>query len=518
MAASESPAGHARRGVPERRLWLLMATVVAIATSGIVYELVAGTVASYLLGDSVTQFSIVMGVYLSALGLGSHLSRFVPDARLGRAFVEVELGTALVGGVSAPALFVAFGRTHAFAVVLYGLVVAIGTLVGLELPLLVRILRRYVGLRDLIARALTFDYVGALIGSLLFALVVVPRLGLVRTSLAFGMVNAVVAFASTWLVGQLAPGRWRGLRARAVLVVGLLGIAMASAARLTRFGEEAQYGDDVVFADQTQYQRIVVTRSRSTWQLYLNGGLQFSSGDEYRYHEALVHPAFSAAADHARVLVVGGGDGLAAREILRYPDVSSVTLVDLDPEMTRIARTFRPLQELNGGSLDDPRLSLVNEDAMLWLGRHPGTFDVIVVDFPDPNSFAVGKLYTERFYASIRAHLAEGGVAVVQATSPLMSRTSFWCIVRTMRAANLFVRPYHAALPSFGEWGFALASARELPVPDRLRTSGLRFLDDGAMAALFVLPRDMSEVDAEINRLDDQVLVRYQDREWKKWD
>jgi spermidine synthase len=521
MPASDPPVRDFAGEAPARprpRVWLLLVTVLVIGTAGIVYELVAGTIASYLLGDSVTQFSLVIGLYLSALGLGSYVSRFVPDNRLAATFVEVELATALAGGCSAPALFLAFGHTRAFAVVLYGFVVVVGTLVGLELPLLVRLLREHVGLRDLLARALTFDYVGALLGSVLFSLVVVPRLGLVRTSLVFGVVNASAAFFSTWLLGPSAPRVGR-LRARAVLVVALLVVGLTQSVRLTRMGEEEVYGDPVIFADQTPYQRIVATRSRASWQLFLNGGLQFSSADEYRYHEALVHPAFAAAARRDRVLIVGGGDGLAAREVLRYPDVSHVTLVDLDPEMTDIARTFRPLRELNEAALDDPRMTLIHEDAMPWLARpEAGAFDVIVVDFPDPNSFAVGKLYSQRFYASVRDHLAPGGAVVVQATSPLMSRTSFWCIVRTMRAAELTVRPYHTSLPSFGEWGFALAQRGDFAVPAHVRLGGLRFLDDATMASLFVFGVDMGEVDADVNTLDTQVLVQYQERDWRRWD
>jgi spermidine synthase len=253
--------------------------------------------------------------------------------------------------------------------------------------------------------------------------------------------------------------------------------------------------------------------------LFLDNNLQFASADEYRYHEALVHPAFAAAPRHASVLVLGGGDGLAAREILRYRDVESVTLVDLDPEMTGLSRKVPWLHELNRGAFDDPRVHVVNDDAMVWLaegGGHAGRFDVAVVDFPDPNNFALGKLYTARFYKLLRARLADDAVVVVQSTSPLVARRSFWCVARTLAAAGFVTRPYHALVPSFGEWGYVLAAPRAIgpfaPLP-----KGLRYLTDEALPQLFVLSPDMTEVPVEVNHLNNQVLVHYYEEEWRKY-
>ncbi|WP_394838369.1 polyamine aminopropyltransferase [Pendulispora rubella] len=495
--------------------WLLFATVLVIATAGIVYELVAGAVASYVLGDSITQFSIVIGVYLSALGLGAYLSRFI-DTRLARAFVEVEFSTALAGGASAPVLFLAYAHTKAFSLVLYGTVVVVGTLVGLELPLLIRILRQRVVIKELIARALAFDYLGALVGSLLFSLLLVPKLGLVRTSLAFGLLNAVVGIASTWYVG--GGPEMRGARVRGFVIAAILLAAFTQAERITAAAEDQIYADEVIFARQTAYQRIVMTRSQHSFQLFLNGNLQFASADEYRYHEALVHPAFAAAEKRAHVLVAGGGDGLAAREILRYPEVEDVTLVDIDPQMTQIASTLPLLRDLNARSFNDPKMHVVHDDAMVWLANAENKYDIVVVDFPDPNNFALGKLYTTRFYNLVRQHLAPGGALVVQATSPLFARVSFWCIAKTIEAAGFIAKPYHAAVPSFGEWGFVLAKREPFEAPERPRLAGLRFLDEASMKSLFVLSPDMAEEKGvEINKLNNQILVSYYEHEWRRW-
>lgn len=476
----------------------------------------AGTLASYVLGDSVTQFSTVIGVYLSALGLGSWLSRHVRRG-LARRFVEVEIAVALLGGASAPLLFLAFGYLpDFFRPALYGTVVVVGTLVGLEIPLVMRLLREVVDFKDLVAKVLTFDYLGALFASLLFPILLVPRLGLVRTSILFGLANAAVGLWSTWLFAPLM-GAVADLRVKAVAVLLALTVGFAYAERLTDLAEEGLYADPVVLAKSTPYQRIVMTRHRDQFQLFLNGNLQFSSVDEYRYHEALVHPAFALRPRARRVVVLGGGDGLAVREVLRHPSVVEVVLVDLDPEMTRLAVENPLLRDLNRSSLLDPRVRVVNEDALIWLGREgSGLFDLAYADFPDPHNFSLGKLYTTRFYGLLRSRLDPDGVAAVQSTSPLMARRSFWCITRTLEAAGFRVRPYHALVPSFGEWGFALAALRPFEVP-AAPPAGLRYLDAPTLASLFVLGPDMAPLDAEVNRLNSQALVRYYEEDWRRW-
>lgn len=500
---------------PTLKAPLLFLSVLLIASCGLIYELVAGTLSSYLLGDSVTQFSTVIGVYLSAMGLGSWLSKFLQRG-LARRFVDLELAVALVGGFSAPILFLAFAHTHAFRVSLYGIVTLVGTLVGLEIPILMRILKDQVRFKDLVAGVLTLDYIGALFASLLFPLLLMPKLGLVRTSLLFGLLNAAVGLWSTHLLqSQLGPTRM--IRLRCAVVMALLALGLAFSGKFTLAMEEEIFADEIVYAKDSPYQRIVLTRGRGSFQLFLNGNLQFSSADEYRYHEALVHPAFAVRPGAKRVLVCGGGDGLAVREVLKHPSVQEVVLVDLDPGMTDMAR-FQPMvRQLNGAALDDPRVKVINADAMVWLQDTPGPpFDLAFVDFPDPNTYALGKLYTSRFYRLLQRRLADDAMIAVQSTSPLMARQSFWCIAATMEASGLKVRPYHLAVPSFGVWGFALASKRDFEAPTRV-LPGLRHLSDEAAAAMFAFPKDMDRVPVEVNRLDNQVLVHLYTREWRRW-
>jgi spermidine synthase len=493
---------------------ILFLNVMVVATCGLVYELLAGTLASYVLGDSVTQFSLIIGIYLSAMGVGAWLSRFI-DANLGRRFIEIEIAVALVGGLSAPILFLSFARLAWFAVVLYGTVFLIGVLVGLELPLLMRIVKDHLDFKDMVSRVLAFDYLGALVASLLFPLLLVPHLGLTRTSLLFGMLNAGVGLWGTWLLRPIVPGNVTGLRIRAMFVMLILAVAMANAERLTRLAEEDLFHDPIVYARTSAYQRLIVTRRQNGFSLHLNGHLQFNSADEYRYHEALVHPAMAAAGDPKRILILGGGDGLALREVLRWPHVESVTLVDLDPAMTELSKRFPPLAELNRHSFDDPRVTIVNRDAFVWLDDPGDPFDAAIIDFPDPSTYALGKLYTTRFYRKLQNRLTADAAVVVQSTSPLYARPAFWCIVRTLEAAGLAVKPYHVAVPSFGVWGFALAKRQPFEIVANL-PAGLQFLDAATLPTLFVFPPDLGPVPVEVNRLDNQILVRYHETEWRR--
>jgi spermidine synthase len=490
---------------------LLFISVFLIAACGLIYELVAGALASYLLGDSVTQFSTIIGSYLFAMGLGSALSRFINRGLVFR-FVWIELLVGLVGGFSSSLLFLAFAYTQGFRLILYLVVVAIGILVGLEIPLLIRILKDRFQLRDVVAHVLTVDYLGALAASLLFPIVLVPEIGLVRSALLFGLVNAAVALWSTFLFADQLAVR-AGLRVACVVVLAALGAGMFGAKRIVSVADDNLYADEVIFAKDTRYQRIVLTEWKDDLRLFLNSHLQFSSRDEYRYHEALVHPGLASLPQARRVLVLGGGDGLAVREILKYPQIASVTLVDLDPEMTRLFSTNPMLTRLNQDSFNSPKVHVINADAFPWLDQHDDLFDFVVVDFPDPNNYSLGKLYTTAFYRLLAKHLTAEGLATIQSTSPLFARESYWCIAESLKQAGLRTYPYHVYVPAFGEWGFVLAGLGPYRQPAQL-PSGLRFLSLRNLPEMFEFPNDMLPVPVQANRLNDQILVRYYERDW----
>jgi spermidine synthase len=343
---------------------------------------------------------------------------------------------------------------------------------------------------------------------------------------------------ATWLLRPQIKGSVALLRARAVVLMAVLAAGFFFSNELVSMSEGEQYGGErVVFARTTPYQRIAVTRSSNgPFKLYLNGHLQFNSLDEYRYHEALVHPAMVSAKSAARVLIMGGGDGLAMREVLRYPSVKEVKLVDLDPGMTRLSEQYSQLAFLNEYSYRDPRLGkdgVVNSDAYIWVQKQEPDekpYDVIIIDFPDPHNYSLGKLYTTRFYRLLKKKLAPDGAIAIQCTSPFMAKKTYWCIVKTMEAAGFKVKPYHVAVPSFfGIWGFGLAKHNAFEPPEKAPTGlrrpdgeplNLRFLNDTALKSMFSMPVDLQlgpDETVEINRLDNQVVVHYHDSEWRRF-
>ena len=520
----------------------LLASVFVVAACGLVYELSAAALSSYLLGDSVLQFSTIIGTYLFAMGVGSWLSRYF-ERQLPAHFLRIELLVALVGGALPALLFIANAYVPgAFRLLLYGLVVMVGTLVGLEIPLVMRILKRNTALKDLVSQVLTFDYLGALAVSVAFPLILVPQFGMIRTGLLFGFMNAAVALWALWMFRHELR-QFGAHFAACVLTLAVLVAGFVFADHITTLAEDKFYQDRIVFSATSPYQRIVVTRGSAGHRLFLNGNLQFAERDEYRYHEALVHPVMAAHGAPKKVAVLGGGDGMAVREILKYPSVESVTLVELDPNMTQLFAEHETLAALNGGSLKSPKLKIVNTDAFKWLqegdtsaagppqgasapsgGSEPraagsvgadNLFDVIVVDFPDPTNFAIGKLYTNSFYALLDKRLAASGYAVVQTTSPLIARQSFWTVATTIESVGLRAAPYHVHVPSFGEWGFVIASHRPYRQPEAL-PAGLRYLSLPTLPLMFDFPLDMARVPAEVNRLSNQTLVTTYEREWGK--
>lgn len=493
----------------------LIISVFVVASCGLAYELIAGALSSYLLGDSILQFSSIIGCYLFAMGIGSHLSKYVKDEDALARFIDIELLVGLLGGLSALFLFVVFAWAGTpFRTVLYALVLVIGILVGMEIPLVMRILNlRQTDFKEIVSRVLTFDYLGALAVSLLFPLVLAPQLGMSRTALLFGVLNAAVAVLATHIFRKSLPSyRFIHMRSTAVLLTLLLAFVFAN--KITYWAEESYFGDPIVYSETTPYQRIVVTRWKDDIRLFLNGNLQFSSRDEHRYHEALVLPALQSLPQAQEVLLLGGGDGLAAREILKYPQIKKITLVDLDPAMTQIFSNSAEFTQLNQGSLKDPRLQVVNADAGQWIESNKQKFDLIIVDLPDPSNFALGKLYSVPMYRQLARHLSDEGYVVVQSTSPYFAPQAYWCIVRTLQEAGFHTWPYHAYVPSFGEWGYVLAGKREDFTPPESYDVPTRFLDAYTTKLMFDFPPDMREQDVQANYLNTQILVHYFEQDW----
>lgn len=494
--------------------YILLLSVFVISTCGLVYELIAGALASYLLGDSVTQFSTIIGVYLFSMGIGSYLSKFFNKNLIGY-FIKIELLIGLVGGSSASILFVSFEYVASFRILLYSLVSITGILVGLEIPLLMRILKSHFEFKDLVSKVFTFDYVGALLASLLFPLVLVPHLGLVRSSFMFGIINVIVGLWTIYLFEEEIP-RISILKVSTFLTLAVLVFGFIYSDRIMGFAEASSYPDKIIYAKSSSYQRIVLTKSNDDIRLFLNGNLQFSSRDEYRYHEALVHPGLAGLQNPKKILVLGGGDGMAVREILKYPSIEQITLVDLDPAMTDLFSHQEALVKLNDNSLNSNKLKIYNEDAFLWLKENREQFDFIAIDFPDPSNYSVGKLYTDTFYKLIKNSLATGGVGVIQSTSPYVAQKSFWCVENTLKSVGFLTFPYHVFVPAFGDWGYILISNSPFELPSHF-PERLRFINSEIVKTLFVFSDDMKREITDVNKLNNQILVRYFEEEWAEY-
>ncbi|MEM8598913.1 MAG: polyamine aminopropyltransferase [Bacteroidota bacterium] len=517
-APRQAEASDVRTPLSRREASALLASVFVVAVCGLTYELIVGTLSTYLFGSSVLHFSVTIGLFMTAMGIGSALSRFV-TRRLLRAFVWVELAVGVLGGASALLLYAAYALTPVYHVAMVGLILVIGALIGLEVPLVTRLLGGRTALKDALAGVLSFDYLGALAASLLFPLVLLPTLGLVRTACATGLLNLAVV-AGVLAVFRPRLRSWRRLASVTGVAALALTVGFVVATPLTGALEQRLYDAPVIHTAQSAAQRIVLTRHGDDLRLYLNGHLQFSARDEYRYHELLVHPAMAASRSRAEVLVLGGGDGLALREVLKHPDVERVVLVDLDPAVTNLARTHPALSTLNGGAFDDPRVEVVHADALGYVRETTARFGVVLIDLPDPSSEDLAKLYSTTFYRWVADRLAVGGMLAAQATSPYFAREAFWTVAATLDEAGLRTVPYHAYVPSFGDWGFVLASPRPLdaavldaPVPD----VPLRFLDAEVWDAARTFGADIDRIEVRPSTLDRPHVLDAYRANWQRW-
>jgi spermidine synthase len=503
-APSAGPSGRWRA--------LLLAAVAACAACGIIYELALLTLSASLDGGGIVATSLIVAGYIAALGVGALLVKPLL-AHAAITFIAVEALLGIIGGLSAATLYVVFAFVDGSTWVLALSTALIGGLVGAEVPLLMTLLQggRMAGAADAgrtLANLNAADYLGALLGGLVWPFLLLPQLGMIRGAAATGMINlAAAAVVAIFLLRQVVSTRQLVLAMCALAAaVALLATLLLRSADIETTSRQRLYADPIIAYRHTAYQEIVVTRRGNDTRLYLNGGLQFSTRDEYRYTESLVYPALGNGA-HS-VLVLGGGDGLAARELLRQPGISRIVQVELDPAVIDVARTT--LRATNGGSLDNPRVSVLTEDAMNWLrGPNVDRFDAVIVDLPDPDTPVLGRLYSTEFYALVARALAPGGLMVVQAGSPFSTPTAYWRTVSTIRAAGYAVTPYHVHVPTFGDWGFALAQRAGVAPAPKVPTNAppLRYLNQQVLDAAGVFSGDIGPRPVEPSTLDNPRIV-----------
>jgi len=483
------------------RLFLAVSMLI-MGTCGIVYEYLLGLMGNNLMGSSHQQIFVIIGIMLFAMGIGANLQQHLTEHLIDW-FLRFELLLGLLGGFSALLTYIAFVYMVNYELVLYSLAFILGMLIGLEIPLLIRINSTYAdSLRTNLGDILTMDYVGSLLGALLFTYVLLTRISLPNIGLIMGVFNVGIAAAGLWFFWPLVE------KPRILLVALILGlpsllVGMHYSNDWMMQLQQRTFEDPIVLNVTSKYQNIVLTQRDQRIRLYLNGHLQFDARDEHIYHEQLVHVPMAVAERRERVLILGGGDGLALREVLKYPDVQQVTLVDIDPKIVELAREHPILNRLNQQALHDARVltqaapvqahedtiqierqsilstaqlddsryrlaevQVFTVDADNFVRDTHGLFDVVILDFPDPRSVELGKLYSLDFYHALRQHMTTNAVLSVQSTSPYRAKNVFLCIGETLRGVGFQALPYRDYLPSFGDWGWHLAWQGNLSIAD----------------------------------------------------
>ncbi|MGM0843421.1 MAG: polyamine aminopropyltransferase [Bacillota bacterium] len=498
-----------------------------VSICGIIFEVLFGAAGSYILGDGVKQYTLTISLFLTGMGIGASVSEKVTK-NLIVSFIWIELLIGLIGGLSIFTLFgvTAFLGEGTDAFFLYAVTALVGALTGVELPILIRKANE-IGetLNRSTARVLFSDYAGGLIGGLLFVYLLRPQLGLVKTAFVVALVNVIVAL---WLIvyfkDEITAFKKHAAAGIMIFIFLLSGVFWGEEMAFTF--EQKLYRDPIVHSENTNYQQIILTKEQGDLRMYLDGQLQFSSSDEYRYHETLVHPAMAAAERKENILVLGGGDGLAIRELRKYQEVKNITLVDLDPRVVELAEENSSIAELNEYAFEDERVEVVNQDAFNFMEQSEGLYDVILVDLPDPNNESLNKLYTMEFYQLLRNHLPPGGSIMVQSTSPTFATEVYWSIDKTIQAADLNTANLHVDIPSFGDWGFILASREEPSLSNLSVEVETKFLTDEVLQGLGTFGKDIdsfitdekgNEVKLEINTLINPNLIQKYEKAWKTY-
>lgn len=510
---------YVKKNIIIKKYFIVISFVVGLCS--IIYELLISTISSYLMGDSIVQFSLIIGFYLASMGIGAFLSRFfvTKDVLLG--FIGVEILLGLVGAFSVPLcyLFFALSDSSGYQFFVLTLVSLIGTLTGFEIPLLTRILENKTSFEKNISDILTFDYLGALGATLLFPFFLLPFLGLYRSSLLFGLINLLVAFVTIRLFkDQLEIKKQNHI----LLNVSQLGFVCIIVFMIIKTDQHLDQWNDsiykfpIIHTENSPYQKIDIAKTNSEFRLYLNGAIQFSSRDEYRYHEALVHVPLCQLDSVFNVLVLGGGEGLAIREILKYPEIKSIDVVDIDPAITNLATSNAMLARLNNDALKNEKVTIIHQDAFTFLKEGDSKYGAIIIDLPDPSNESLARLYSDSFFKLCLRRLSSDGIIVTQATSPNLSNKAFWCINETLRYSGFdYTYPYHLHIPSFGNWGFVMAR-RHPTFNNQLRKEiEYKFLEHESFDHLFYFSKDIRSTGVEINKLDKPILLEYYLEHWK---
>ncbi len=512
---AEWPGTEGRPYLSNKQVCILATSILITSLCALVYQLLISSLSSYLLGSSILHFSLTIGFFMFFMGVGSYASKYLVK-NLVEQFIQIEIAIGFVGGISAALLYTSFSLSKYYYISALLIIAIISCLIGLEIPLVARILRARSELKDTLANILAVDYLGALFASIIFPLILVPYLGLMRTAFMIGILNTAIALVTLRAFLPYVV-RAKRLLFLGIAVISLLSVGLVFSFRLIGYLEGFIYQDPIIYSAESSYQRIILTKHKNDIRLFLNGNIQFSSIDEYRYHEPLAHIILPKLPSREQVLILGGGDGLLAREVLKYKDVKTVTIVDIDKRMTDLGQKNPIFQKLNDSSMNDPRVRIVNEDAFGFIQESVERFNAVLIDLPDPNDLAIGKLYSVEFYQAIKKRLTADGMLITQASSPFFARAAYWCVASTLEEAFDHVTPLWVYVPSFGPWGFHIASSVSYSLQDGDIPVSTQYLTPSVVPSLFVFDADSERVPTDVNRLDNQKLVEYYEAGWNEW-
>ncbi|AYM85225.1 polyamine aminopropyltransferase [Pseudoalteromonas sp. Angola-30] len=548
---------------------ILLITVMAVlAGCGLIYEYLLSHYAGRVLGSVESAIYAMIGTMIVAMGLGAFLARWFKDAFTAFAWLESIIALVGMGCILAIAgvIAVSYSLPHLFSsifnlppdVVLNGYVfqklqewsrflpyvfgLVLGLFIGMEIPLIARI-RQHVYGRFLENNAGTIygaDYIGAGIGAAIWVSIMLA-MPIMQAAAWTALFNILAGLAFLWRYH--AHVRFaKALLICHIVLLALFGFILVMGSSWMNSLSNVLYKDKVIYSQATKYQHVVLTERLSKNQpapitdLYLNGRLQFSSIDEQIYHSMLVYPAMLASNRHDSVLIIGGGDGLALRDVLKWP-VNDVTLIDLDAQLLNLfghkdgdftapESISKRLLALNKQSMLDPRANIIVGDAFLEVERlldQGKQFDTILIDLPDPNHPDLNKMYSDYFYNHVRQLLASDGAMAVQSTSPYHAKKAFLSIAKTVKAAGFdYVEQYQQNIPSFGQWGWTIATKMGQPASGRIKNISAmpvpsRWVSKEYLLASFVFPNQYFEQvkSIEVNRLGSGQLYDYYRNAWQ---
>jgi spermidine synthase len=411
----------------------LYLAVIIVSLCSITYELIIAQSLSVISGDTVTRYCTTIGIFLFSLGIGSFLVRWLKNSIV--SIMWVEIGLSIIGGCSACIIFFVdtfvpletygeylFSASWTVLIISNILIVIIGILSGMEIPLFADLISKEKSSisSGTLSSVLGWDYVGALIGAVMFPLVFYPKLGILRISFIIGILNLIVS-AYLLIIYRKKIRLKLGYILAIAFSICLLLIGVYKALHIREYFDYRflrtynliSSEGKILFCKQTLYQRVIFAEDMDRLILILDQEDQFYSDREFVYHEAFVHPVMIMKEKKAKkILILGGGDGLLLREVLKYDWVERADQVDIDPVITNYALNNSWLKKINNGSLRDKRVKVFNADAAVYIRKYSDFYDIIFLDFPDIFNSKVTKLHTKEFYTYLFRALKKDGILV----------------------------------------------------------------------------------------------------------